>query len=179
MCVCVCVCVCARAHAHVQDLEHDCSASHSRAGVQVHNEKGKNRVVVTKDLPGERWLEVLKKADCRVEVCREEATILDNATITKLIGDDCIGVLGQLTEVCAVALQDNLLWRGPVACGLAGAVVELASAKALCPGLQLVTGCQQVAVHGIDCITAALATYQRSHTPLPAYRTGARSCLAR
>ena len=56
-------------------------------------------MVVTKDLPGERWLEVLKKADCRVEVCTEQQTILDNATIKKLIGDDCIGVLGQLTEV--------------------------------------------------------------------------------
>ena len=34
---------------------------------QVHNEKGKKRVVVTKDLLGERWLEVLKKADCQLQ----------------------------------------------------------------------------------------------------------------
>ena len=65
----------------------------------MHNEKGKHRVVVTKDLPGERWLNVLKAANCRVEVCQHDATILDNDTIVKLIGDDCMGVLGQLTEV--------------------------------------------------------------------------------
>ena len=67
--------------------------------LQVHNEKGKHRVVVTKNLPGERWLNVLKAANCRVEICTHEATILDNDTIVKLIGDDCMGVLGQLTEV--------------------------------------------------------------------------------
>lgn len=83
--------------------------------LQVHNEKGKNRVVVTKSLPGDRWLDVLKKADCRVEVCTEQQTILDNETIKKLIGDDCIGVLGQLTEVrsrqrpCMHVLMDAMM----------------------------------------------------------------------
>lgn len=66
--------------------------------VHVHNEGGSRRVVVTKNLPGSRWLEVLIRNDCRVEVCTDPATILPNDTIKKLIGVKCDGVLGQLTE---------------------------------------------------------------------------------
>ena len=111
---------------------------------QVHNEGGGKRVVVTKNLPGERWLKVLTQlarcaafqtftclvllvktavcapeshqvfivkrplansamqvltaAGCRVEVCTSEDTILDVATIKRLIGKKCDGVIGQLTE---------------------------------------------------------------------------------
>lgn len=36
--------------------------------VQVHNPGGAFRVVVTKDLPGTRWLDILTAANCRVEV---------------------------------------------------------------------------------------------------------------
>jgi hypothetical protein len=36
--------------------------------LQVHNEGGSKRVVVTKNLPGERWLQILTAAGCRVEV---------------------------------------------------------------------------------------------------------------
>jgi hypothetical protein len=36
--------------------------------LQVHNEGGAKRVVVTKNLPGERWLQILTAAGCRVEV---------------------------------------------------------------------------------------------------------------
>jgi hypothetical protein len=32
---------------------------------QVHNEGGRKRVVVTKNLPGQRWLDILTAADCR------------------------------------------------------------------------------------------------------------------
>jgi hydroxypyruvate reductase 1 len=67
--------------------------------IQVHNEGGKKRVIVTKELPGDRWLEILKLADCRVEVSKHTDTILDNATVKKLIGSRCDGVIGQLTEV--------------------------------------------------------------------------------
>ena len=88
------------------------SPDHPFICLQVHNEKGKHRVVVTKDLPGERWLNVLKAANCRVEICQHDATILDNDTIVKLIGDDCMGVLGQLTEVNAAS---NASHREPVA----------------------------------------------------------------
>jgi hypothetical protein len=54
--------------------------------------------LVTKNLPGTRWLDVLIAASCRVEVCTSENTILDIPTIQKLIGDKCDGVIGQLTE---------------------------------------------------------------------------------
>ena len=66
---------------------------------QVHNEGGKFRVVVTKDLPGDRWLQILTQGGCRVEVSKHHDTILSNATIKKLIGSKCDGVIGQLTEV--------------------------------------------------------------------------------
>lgn len=65
---------------------------------QVHNEGGSKRVLVTKNLPGSRWLDVLIAANCRVEVCTSEETILDIPTIQKLMGDRCDGVIGQLTE---------------------------------------------------------------------------------
>lgn len=45
------------------------SASANGIPVEVHNEKGDKRVVVTKELPGDRWLKILTQANCRVEVC--------------------------------------------------------------------------------------------------------------
>jgi hydroxypyruvate reductase 1 len=56
-------------------------------------------VVVTKPLPGDRWLQILTAADCRVEVSQCPDVIQDNATVKKLIGSKCDGVIGQLTEV--------------------------------------------------------------------------------
>jgi hypothetical protein len=47
------------------------AGSASSAGgvpVRVHNPDGAKRVVVTKDLPGARWLDILTAANCRVEV---------------------------------------------------------------------------------------------------------------
>lgn len=64
----------------------------------MHNPDGNLRVVVTKPLPGDRWLNVLTSSGCRVEVCTAEQTILDNDTIKTLIGSKCDGVIGQLTE---------------------------------------------------------------------------------
>ena len=46
------------------------AAQESSAGgvpVRVHNPAGKHRVVVTKDLPGTRWMDILTAANCRVE----------------------------------------------------------------------------------------------------------------
>ncbi|KAK9817771.1 hypothetical protein WJX72_001967 [[Myrmecia] bisecta] len=73
-------------------------ASSSQIPVKVHNEGGQKRVLVTKELPGDRWLQVLTSAGCRVEVCTHPDTILSNSTIKQLIGDKCHGVIGQLTE---------------------------------------------------------------------------------
>ena len=63
----------------------------------THNPTGKNRVVVTKELPGSRWLETLMQAGCRIELCTS-TDVLSVAEIKAAIGDRCDGVLGQLTE---------------------------------------------------------------------------------
>ena len=55
--------------------------------------------MVTKPLPGDRWLQILTSADCRVEVSQHEDTILSNKLVKDLIGKQCDGVIGQLTEV--------------------------------------------------------------------------------
>ena len=48
----------------------------------THNPEGGRRVVVTKELPGDRWLEILTRADCRVDVCtsRDILTVDDIKT---------------------------------------------------------------------------------------------------
>jgi hydroxypyruvate reductase 1 len=63
----------------------------------VHNPGGVFRVIVTKDLPGRRWLGILIDAGCRVEVCSSDDA-LSVAEIRGQIGDSCNGVIGQLTE---------------------------------------------------------------------------------
>lgn len=80
--------------------------------VQVHNESGSKRVIVTKELPGQRWIDILTKAGCRVEVCTHPDTILDVATIQKLIGDKCDGAIGQLTEDWSDKLFSSLKKAG-------------------------------------------------------------------
>ncbi|KAJ7548175.1 hypothetical protein O6H91_07G001100 [Diphasiastrum complanatum] len=66
--------------------------------VQVWNPAGKHRVVSTKPMPGTRWIGLLTAAGCRVEVCTENKTILSVEDIRSLIGTQCDGVIGQLTE---------------------------------------------------------------------------------
>lgn len=63
----------------------------------VYNPDGGRRVIVTKQLPGDRWLNLLTDADCRVEVCTSE-DVLAPDVIASRIGDACDGVIGQLTE---------------------------------------------------------------------------------
>ena len=64
---------------------------------RIHNPQGPNRVLVTKELPGRRWLEILTRADCRVEICTS-AEILSAAQIKAAMGKRCHAVIGQLTE---------------------------------------------------------------------------------
>ena len=64
---------------------------------QTYNPSGSKRVIVTKTLPGQRWLDVLTAADCRIEVCTSP-DILSVDEIKAAIGDRCDGVIGQLTE---------------------------------------------------------------------------------
>jgi hydroxypyruvate reductase 1 len=69
----------------------------------VYNPDADRRVVVTKELPGSRWLDILTDAGCRVEVCASD-DVLSVAEIKEQIGDSCDGVIGQLTEDWNAAL---------------------------------------------------------------------------
>lgn len=64
---------------------------------RVHNPSGRKRVIVTKELPGNRWLEILTQADCSVEICMS-TDILSAEEIKVAIADRCDGAIGQLTE---------------------------------------------------------------------------------
>jgi len=64
---------------------------------RILNPHGSRRVLVTKELPGELWLERLATADCRVEVCQTSA-ILSHDDLIDAIGESCQGAIGQLTE---------------------------------------------------------------------------------
>jgi hydroxypyruvate reductase 1 len=64
---------------------------------RVHNTAGSKRVIVTKALPGERWLDMLVRADCKVEVSTS-TDILSPEEIKIAFGDNCDGAIGQLTE---------------------------------------------------------------------------------
>ncbi|MDK1016997.1 MAG: NAD(P)-dependent oxidoreductase [Actinomycetota bacterium] len=66
-------------------------------GWTVHNPDGDHRVIVTKDLPGRRWLDILTAAGCRVEVCTSD-DVLTVDEIAEHVGVACDGVIGQLTE---------------------------------------------------------------------------------
>ena len=64
---------------------------------RTHNPAGKKRVIVTKELPGERWLNILTAADCKVEICTSP-DVLSSEEIIAAIGDSCDAAIGQLTE---------------------------------------------------------------------------------
>jgi hydroxypyruvate reductase 1 len=64
---------------------------------QTHNPSGGKRVIVTKELPGDRWLEILTQAGCKVEVCTS-SDILSVEEIQAAVGGQCDGAIGQLTE---------------------------------------------------------------------------------
>ena len=64
---------------------------------RVVNRGGKFRVVVTKELPGTRWLDQLLAADAEVHISNT-THILTNAEIIEAIGTKCDGLIGQLTE---------------------------------------------------------------------------------
>lgn len=64
---------------------------------RTYNPSGRKRVIVTKELPGVRWLEILSKSDCEIEVCTS-THVLQSDQILAAIGSHCDGVIGQLTE---------------------------------------------------------------------------------
>jgi hydroxypyruvate reductase 1 len=64
---------------------------------RIVNPTGMKRIIVTKELPGERWIEILMSAGCRVEICASsEALSMEDIKI--MIGSRCDGAIGQLTE---------------------------------------------------------------------------------
>jgi len=83
----------------------------------VVNPNGARRIVVTKDLPGARWSELLTQADCRIEIARSEET-LDEIALRALIGGRCDGVIGQLTEPWSSAALETLARAGGKALSL-------------------------------------------------------------
>ena len=58
----------------------------------VHNPAGSKRVVVTKELPGDQWLEILAQADCKVEICTSTDS-LSPGYIKEAIGNRCDGAI--------------------------------------------------------------------------------------
>ncbi len=66
-------------------------------GWQAYNSSGSKRVIVTKELPGERWLEILAQADCKVEICASP-DVLSTEEIKTTMAGGCDGAIGQLTE---------------------------------------------------------------------------------
>jgi len=77
----------------------------------THNREGKHRVVVTKELPGPRWLEILTLADCQVDICISTDT-LSVDEITTAFGKRCDGAIGQLTEDWGSPLFEALKGSG-------------------------------------------------------------------
>jgi hydroxypyruvate reductase 1 len=116
-----------------------CSLTATHATLQTLNPEGKHRVLVTKDLPGTRWRDILTSAGCRVDICKSPDTILDNATIKTLIGTKCDGVVGQLTEDWGAELFEALKQAGGraysnYAVGYNNVVVPEATARGIAVG---------------------------------------------
>jgi len=63
----------------------------------IHNRNGTKRIIVTKEMPGKRWLHILLEEGFRVEV-GTSSEILSIEEIKRAIGNRCDGVIGQLTE---------------------------------------------------------------------------------
>ncbi len=102
------------------------------------NSSGNTRVIVTKELPGEKWLDILTGADCRVEVCTSKE-ILSNEEIIAVMGEQCNGVIGQLTEDWNATLFQALQSAGGTvysnyAVGYDNVNVEAASAQNIAVG---------------------------------------------
>ena len=78
---------------------------------KVFNPAGKWRMVVTKELPGAHWLEMLTAADCRVEVAQGR-DVLGAAEIRRALGGHVDAVIGQLTERWSKSLLRSLCAAG-------------------------------------------------------------------
>jgi len=105
---------------------------------QVYNPQGDRRVIVTKQLPGDRWLDILRGAGCRVDVCTS-TDILGIGEIHAAIGTRCSGAIGQLTEVWGEKLFSALKDAGGTvysnyAVGYNNVDVDAATRHGICVG---------------------------------------------
>jgi hydroxypyruvate reductase 1 len=78
---------------------------------KVENAGAPRRVVVTKDLPGARWREILAEARCEVLVSTQRR-VLRPDEIWEAIGSRCDGAIGQLTERWGAELFEALARAG-------------------------------------------------------------------
>ncbi len=78
---------------------------------RVINPAGARRVIVTKELPGERWLRLLTAAGCRIEIA-QGADILTADEIRSAFGERVDAVIGQLTEPWSAKLLEELAAAG-------------------------------------------------------------------
>ncbi len=81
---------------------------------RILNPDGKRRVIVTKELPGQRWRDILTAADCRVEICTS-ADILPATVIQETMAPHCDAAIGQLTEPWNEAMFQALKAAGGTA----------------------------------------------------------------
>jgi hydroxypyruvate reductase 1 len=81
---------------------------------KIYNSKGLRRILVTRSLPGQEWLQILSQSGYRVEVWVAEES-LTREEITERIGSDCTAVIGQLTEKWDAGLFSVLSTAGGVA----------------------------------------------------------------
>jgi hydroxypyruvate reductase 1 len=61
------------------------------------NPSGSKRVLVTKKLPGQHWLDILTAAGCQIDISISD-DVLSIAEIKTALGTRCDGAIGQLTE---------------------------------------------------------------------------------
>ena len=66
---------------------------------KVFNESGNKRVLVTKMLPGDEWLDILIDSDCSIEVNLSNE-ITTKSEIIEKIGDNCKAIIGQSWWYC-------------------------------------------------------------------------------
>ncbi len=78
---------------------------------RIVNPSGSRRIIVTKELPGSHWLEVLEGANCRIEICTSK-DVLTVREIKSAIDSACQGAIGQLTEDWGTTLFSALKTAG-------------------------------------------------------------------
>ncbi len=83
----------------------------SRREWRVVNKGGSRRVMVSKELPGDRWLQILTAADCRVEIAQGD-DILGADELNAAFGDHVDAAIGQLTEAWSAPLLESLKTAG-------------------------------------------------------------------